>query len=103
MWVVAGKFFAFTTLAAFHPAFSIAILDYGISMVLWLGAALMLRRAWSGWMLAAIGLSIAAALGQQLHLAPAPWFNHNDLYHVLQALALTAFYRAALRLESSPA
>ena len=78
MWGVAGKFFAFATLAAVNPTFSIAILDYGISMVLWLGAALALGRRWSGWMLMAIGL-----------------------YHVLQAFALAAFYRAALRLESS--
>ena len=51
--------------------------------------------------LAAIALSIVAALVQQLHLAPAPWFNHNDLYHLIQALGLVAFYRAALRLVPS--
>ena len=53
-----------------------------------------LRRPWRGWMLAGIGLSIIAALVQQLGWAPAPHFNHNDLYHVIQALALGGFYRA---------
>jgi hypothetical protein len=45
-------------------------------------------------MLSAIALSIVAALVQQMHWAPAVAFNHNDLYHVIQAVALALFYRA---------
>ena len=93
------KLLVFAALAANRPAFTTVIFDYGSSLLLWLGAALILRRAWSAWMIAAIALSVIAALVQQLHLAPAPWFNHNDLYHVLQAIALVAFYRAALRMS----
>jgi len=100
LWLVAGKSVAFATVSAHDPDFAIAIIDYGSSLVFWLGAALGLRRAWSGWMIAAIGLCVGAALVQQLQLAPAPWFNHNDLYHVIQALGLVAFYRAALRFGS---
>jgi hypothetical protein len=45
-------------------------------------------------MLAAIGLSVIAALVQQLQVSPSLQFNHNDLYHVIQAFALGGFYRA---------
>ena len=99
--LVVVKLAAFAVLAAFRPTFLVVIVDYGSSLLLWLGAALVLRRPWSGWMRAAIALSIVAALVQQLHLAPAPWFNHNDLYHVIQACGLAAFYRAALCLVPS--
>ena len=53
-------------------------------------------------MLAAIALTIVATLVQQLRLAPSAHFNHNDLYHVIQTVALVAFYRAALKLSPSP-
>lgn len=78
-----------------QPVFLVAIVTYGLSLVAWALAALLSRRAWTRMMLAAVGLSVIAAVVQQKRWAPAPWFNHNDLYHVLQALALVCFYRAA--------
>jgi len=100
--LVVVRLLAFAAFAANRPQFSVVILDYGSSLLLWLGAAFILRRGWSGWMFAAIALSVVAALVQQLHLAPSVHFNHNDLYHVIQALGLAAFYRAALRLAPTP-
>jgi len=52
------------------------------------------RRPWRRWMLAGVGLSIAAAVVQQMHWGFSPRFNHNDVYHLIQAFALIAFYRA---------
>ena len=93
--VIVLKLAVFMTIALFKPAFLVAIADYGTALLAWLIAALLLRRPWRVWMLTAIGLSAAAAAIQQLHLAPSPRFNHNDLYHVVQGVAFIAFYRAA--------
>ena len=97
--LVVVKLLAFAVVAVLRPSFAVVILDYGLSILLWLGAALVLRRAWRTWMIAATVLSIAGALVQLLRLAPASWFNHNDLYHVIQFLGVAAFYRAARRLS----
>ena len=53
-------------------------------------------------MIVGIALSITAAVVQQLRWAPFPWFNHNDLYHVIQAVAFVGFYRAARHLSPDP-
>jgi len=92
--VIVFQFVAFGGAAIKHPAFIVAIIDYGLTLAVWAVAAIALRRPWSGWMLAGVGLSVIAALVQQLHWAPSRSFNHNDLYHVIQALALICFYAA---------
>jgi hypothetical protein len=38
-------------------------------------------------------VSLVAAIVQARRLAPHRQFNHNDLYHVIQMVALYAFYR----------
>jgi hypothetical protein len=88
----------FAALAVARPVFVVAIADYGLALVAWIVAALVCRRPWCGWMLAACGLSIIAALVQQLRWGLSVQFNHNDLYHVIKAGALYFFYRATLRL-----
>lgn len=97
MTVVGLKFAAFAAAAVQNPQFVIAIINYGLTMLLWAGVAVMLRRAWSLSMLAGIGLSIIAAAVQQLRIGISAHFNHNDLYHLIQAFALIAFYRAGRR------
>jgi MFS family permease len=92
--VIAMKFSMFTFAAILWPVFAIAVADYASTMLAWLVAAVLLRRAWRRAMLAAIALSFTAAGVQQLRLGPTASFNHNDLYHVIQALAVAAFYRA---------
>jgi hypothetical protein len=88
------KFVVSASYAAIHPVFLVAIADYGLMMLAWTAAALLTRRAWRGWMLTAIGLSALAALVQQKRWGLSAQFNHNDLYHVVQAFGLVAFYRA---------
>lgn len=92
------KLLVFVLAALVYPRFVVAIAAYGMAMFAWLGASLTLRRPWRRGMLAAIVLSIVGAIVQQARLAPSPHFNHNDLYHVLQAVALVGFHRAGLRL-----
>jgi hypothetical protein len=92
--VIAFKFLAFSSAAIKHPAFVVVIIDYGLTMLVWSAAAIVMHRRWRGWLLAGVGLSVVAATVQRLHWGLAAWFNHNDLYHVIQAFALGAFYRA---------
>jgi hypothetical protein len=96
--VVKSALFICAVLA--RPAFVVAILDYGLVMLAWAAAALMTSRAWRGWMLAGVGLSFLSAMVQQMGWSISPHFNHNDLYHVIQALALYGFYRAAFSFGS---
>lgn len=96
--VIAFKLAAFGGVVLAHPHFVVVIIDYGLVLVLWAVAALWGRRPWRGWMLAGIGLSVGAAMVQQMRWGFAPRFNHNDVYHVIQACALIAFYRAGRKL-----
>lgn len=100
VWIglAALKFVAFAAMTITKPDFLVAIADYGSSMLGWFVAAWVRPFPWRRAMIAGIGLSIVAAVIQQLRLAPFPWFNHNDLYHVVQAVAFVAFYRAARHL-----
>lgn len=97
------KLVAFAGAVSVHPHFAVVIIDYGLTMAAWMVAAATRQRPWRGWMLTGVGLSLAAALIQQFRWGVATWFNHNDVYHVIQAFALLAFYRAALRFHGPPA
>jgi hypothetical protein len=92
--VIIFKLAAFGGAVLAHPHFVVVIIDYGLVLVLWAVAALGSRRPWRGWMLAGVGLSVAAAVVQQMRWGFSPRFNHNDVYHLIQAFALLAFYRA---------
>jgi len=94
------KALAFVALVLAHPVFLVAIADYGSTLVVWTVAAIWLRRAWSAWMLAGVSLSVLAAIVQIMRLAPATWVNANDLYHLIQAVSLGAFYLGAERLTT---
>jgi hypothetical protein len=83
----------------FHDGFIYVVLDTGIAFVL--VAALHLWR-WNGWILAGVAVSAAAATAQALRLSLHPsYFNHNDLYHVIQTAAMALFYRGARTLRDS--
>jgi hypothetical protein len=100
-WVLVAaviQFVVYSAVASFSTAdFRVAILDY-FPAILFLLIALCLvyrREKGAGLMLAAAGLalSLVAALLQQLGVAIHPvYFNHNALYHVLQAAALFVFF-----------
>ncbi len=102
-WVRAagGKFVLALAALMVRPDFLLAMVDYGLAMLAWVPAALVLRRGWSGWMLGGIALSALAALVQRSGWGWAPGFNHNDVFHLVQALALWGFYRAGRLLGGS--
>lgn len=88
---------AFAAWVALHPEFRWLVLDYGLAILA--SAALHLARLRRGdrpgaaWILAGLGVSVAAALVQRSGLALHPHFNHNDLYHVVQTVGTWLLYR----------
>lgn len=96
---LAGKSLIAAAVAGWHPEFVVAMVDYGLSMLAWAVAAMIVRRPWRLPMMGGVGLSVLAALVQQGQWGLSPWFNHNDVFHVIQALALMAFYKAGRLLD----
>ena len=101
--VVVGKFLLAVAAVVVWPDFRVAMADSGLVMLAWVAAALMLRRRWSGWMLSGVGLSAVAGWVQQSGWGLSPGFNHNDVFHLIQALALLGFYRAGCLLGGAGA
>lgn len=83
--------------AARRPEFRIAAVDYGVALAIVLAGATyhVLRGGAPGmtWLIGGVLVSLAAAVVQARGLAPHRRFNHNDLYHVIQMIALYSFYR----------
>jgi hypothetical protein len=79
--------------------FSVAIFAYGFGQLLVLMSAVLTREAQPPprlpWLAAAVATSALAAGVQFFRLGPSRHFNHNDLYHLVQAIAQGAFYFAA--------
>ncbi|MFZ2490113.1 MAG: hypothetical protein WA208_01380 [Thermoanaerobaculia bacterium] len=87
------KFSAYAMWVRLDPSFIVVIADYGTSMLL-VGVVHAVRwsRA-SPWVLGGIAMSALAAVIQASGFALHPHFNHNDLYHVVQIVALWLLYR----------
>jgi hypothetical protein len=73
-----------------HNDFVWVIADYGITLLI-VGIVVRTR-----WVLASIAFSVIAAIVQMSRFALHPRFNHNDLYHVIQLIALWLLYRAGM-------
>ena len=90
-----------------RPFFGMAIAAYGAALVV--VALVEMRRLAtthhraSGLLLAGVALSAGAAAVQQLGWAPHRHFNHNDLFHVIQAGAVWLLYRGARLLPENTA
>jgi uncharacterized protein DUF6962 len=95
---------AFTGWIALHPEFRWLVLDYGLAIAAAavLHAARLRRgdRAGAAWILAGLGVSVAAALVQRSGFALHERFNHNDLYHVVQMLGTWLLHRGGRDLGS---
>lgn len=80
----------------FRDAFVWAIVAYGTGMAILVWRMILARQRGdqpaAAWILAGVAVAIAGSAIQQARLAPHPWFNHNDLYHVIQIVAAGLFY-----------
>ena len=81
-----------------HPVFVAAIAAYGVALAVFLVARLRARPLDRGgrFLIAGIVISVIAAAIQQSGWSLHPRFNHNDLYHVVQAVGVWLLYRSAL-------
>jgi len=96
----AAKLAGFTLWIQVNQGFIVVILDTGIAMLLvGLLHALDRRNAASRWILSGVGVSLAGAAVQAGGVAPHPDFNHNDLYHVIQAAAMVLYYRGVATMQ----
>lgn len=96
--IVAGlKLLAYFVSIARRPEFRVAVADYGAALAVLLAGSLYAMVRWhspgTGWMAAGVGVSLVAGLVQARRIAPHRHFNHNDLYHLVQMVALYLFYR----------
>jgi hypothetical protein len=94
------KFLAYAIGASLSDDFGLAIADSGATLLLSAGLAARALRLWhhlaAGWLLAGYGVSILAAAAQMSELQLHEYFNHNDLYHLVQLIAMALLYRAGL-------
>lgn len=101
--VAAVKLAGYLYWTTVRPEFSLAVYDYVPNMLAVLVMGILLkrrRRDPSGfWLAAGVVVSFLAAGIQLSGLSLAENFNHNDLYHVVQMVALVMFYRGAARLQ----
>jgi hypothetical protein len=88
--LAAAKFVAFVGWFTWNDDFRWILVDYGITFV---AVALILRTRW---IFGALVVSVLAAVVQQSGFSLHRHFNHNDLYHLIQMVALWLLYRAAL-------
>jgi hypothetical protein len=98
--LAALKLLLYTGWMLFHDQFIYVVVDTGIALLV--VAAIHLSR-WNGAMLAGVALSVIAGLVQASGFRLHEHFNHNDLYHVIQTVAVIFLYRGARRLADSPA
>ena len=81
-----------------HPVFLAAIAAYGVALAVVLAIRIRVRPLNRGarFLLAGIVVSVIAAGIQQSGWSLHPNFNHNDLYHVVQAVGVWLLYRSAM-------
>jgi len=100
--LAAAKLAIYSAWMLFHDEYVYVIVDTGTALagiaVLHLWSLTTRRDAASAWMLAGVAVSLLAAAVQASGFAVSRNFNHNDLYHVIQIVAMFLFYAGGRRL-----
>jgi len=99
------RFAVWFAFIAKRPEFRYVVYDYAGTLAgLLVFAAWLARRGRPGarWVLAGVAASLLGAAVQRGGYDPLPGFNHNDLFHVVQAAGLYLYYRAGLHLTDAP-
>src|SRR5688500_3692429 len=86
-----------------HSEFLWVIIDYGIALLIVAVVQLTRRGPSTPWVIASIAVSVIGALVQMSRLTLHEHFNHNDLYHVIQLIALWLLYRGGKLMNPSTA
>lgn len=89
--VATVKLVVYLTWMTVHDDFIYVVADYGITLIL----AGIVHPA-KKWVWGSIAVSVLGAVVQQMRVTVHPyWFDYNDIYHVIQMIALWLLYRAA--------
>lgn len=97
--VAAVMYAAYGVWVAGSPRFVFAIAAYGVALAVLVAFKLIAWRTdrhSARWMIAGVIVSALAAAVQQSGWSIHQHFNHNDLYHVIQAVAIWMLYRGAV-------
>lgn len=93
-----AKLLVYSGWMLFHDQFIYVVIDTAIAFIV--VAALHLWK-WNGPILAGVALSVVAGLVQASGFTLHEHFNHNDLYHAIQIVAVVLLHHGAKRLQSS--
>jgi len=95
--LAAIKLLGYLVAVARRPEFRVAAADYGGALAVVLAGSAYAMMRWgtpgTGWLIGGVFVSFVAGLVQVRRIALHRHFNHNDLYHVIQLVALYLFYR----------
>jgi hypothetical protein len=96
--ILFAQFYVYAIATLFIDDFWLVIADYG-SVMLAILVVCAIRWSYDAarWIAAAILISLAASALQMSSIRVGP-FNHNDVYHVVDVLALYCFYRGGMLL-----
>jgi hypothetical protein len=98
----AFKLLVYLVSVARRPQFRLAAADHVGTLAVLLAASLYAMARWHAagmdWLVAGAVVSLVAVLAQVRHVAIHRHFNHNDLYHVIQMVALYLFFRGGVLL-----
>jgi len=98
-WIAGLKLMGYLAWVTFHSDFLYVVIDYLPSMIAVLVFSVIAfvkeKNISAPWLAAGVIGSLIGAGVQVGNLAPHRFFNHNDLYHVIQMGALYFFYRGA--------
>jgi hypothetical protein len=90
-----------------HPEFRYASVASGVGLgvllVQQIIARVRFRNPSAPWIATGVAVAAVGAGIQQVGLAPHPYFNHNDLFHVIQIVSTYLFYRGGLLLSDRDA
>ena len=96
------KLLVYLVSVAQRPTFRLAAADHVGTLAVLLVAALYAMARWHAagmsWLIAGVGVSLVAILVQVRRVAFHRHFNHNDLFHVIQMVALYLFFRGGVLL-----
>ena len=94
---VAAKLAWYMLAIARRPEFRVAVADYGGALAILCAGAAYAWVRWSEpgapWLIAAVLVSLIGGVIQARRVSLHRHFNHNDLYHLIQIVALYLFYR----------
>jgi Family of unknown function (DUF6962) len=103
--IAIGKFLLYLVVVNRYDSYTVVIADYAPNLLTVLGLSLLRLKSapFARWSAAGVLVAFAAAAAQLSGVSLPRYFNHNDLYHTIQAVSFWLLYRAGLLLRERDA